>query len=45
MKAKEYLTETFTPFLKKMNTMRKIVKIICCDNSGENKTLKENCEK
>ena len=25
-----------------MNTVRKNFKIVCCDNAGENKTLKEN---
>ena len=29
----------FTPFLKKMNIMKKNIKIIICDNTGENKTL------
>ena len=26
-----------------MKTMKKNIKIICCDNAGENKTLEENC--
>ena len=26
-----------------MNTMNINVKIICCDNAGENKALEENC--
>ena len=42
-KAKYYLTEKVTPFLKKTKTMKKNVKILCCDNAGENKTPKENC--
>ena len=37
---KEYLTEKVTPFLKKMKTMNKNVKIFSCDNAGESKTLK-----
>ena len=45
MKAKEYLTEKVTPFLKNMKAMTKNVKIIRCDNSCETKTLKENCAK
>ena len=28
--------------MKKFKTMNKNVKIICCDNAGENKTLEEN---
>ena len=32
-----------TPFLNKIDTMKKNAKIISCDNSGGNKTLKENC--
>ena len=28
-----------------MKTMKKTVKMICCDNEGEKKTLKENCTK
>ena len=28
-----------------MKTMNKNVKIICCDNAGENKNLEENCAK
>ena len=28
-----------------MKTMKKNVKIIFCDNAGENKTLEENCMK
>ena len=42
-KAKEYLTEKFTPFLNNTKTMNKKVKIICCDNAGGNKTLEKNC--
>ena len=45
MKAKEYLTEKVTPFLNKMKTMKKNVKIICCGDAGEKKTLEENCAK
>ena len=33
------------PFLNKMKTMKKYVKIIFYDNAGENKTFKENCAK
>ena len=39
MKAKEDLTGKVAPFLKKMKTMKKNVKVICCENSGKNKTL------
>ena len=28
-----------------MKIMEKNVRIICCDNAGENKTLEENCTK
>ena len=40
-KTKEYLSKHFTPFLKKMKTMKKNVKIIRGDNAGENRTLKK----
>ena len=43
MKAKEDLTGKVAPFLKKIKTMKKNAKIICCDNAGERKSLKENC--
>ena len=36
---KEDLSEKFTHFLKRMKTMKKNVKIIRCDNAGEDKTL------
>ena len=36
-------TENVASFLKKMKTMKKTVKIIRCDNAGENKTLEDNC--
>ena len=42
---KEDLSEKITPLLKKIKTMKKNVRIICCDNAGENKTPEENCEK
>ena len=32
-------TENVASFLKKMKTMKKTVKIIRCDNAGEDKTL------
>ena len=35
------MTEKFPPFLNKMKTVKKNVKIIRCDNAGENKTLNE----
>ena len=41
-KAWEYLTERVTPFLNKTKTVKKNVKIIFCDNAGENKTIEEN---
>ena len=43
MKSKEYLTERVSPFLNKIKTMKKNVKIIHCDIAGENKNLEENC--
>ena len=42
---KGYLTGKVTPFLKKMNTTKKNVRIINCDNSGKNKTPEENWAK
>ena len=39
-KTKEDLSEKFNPFLMKMNTMKKNVKIIHCDNTGENMTIR-----
>ena len=45
MKVKEYLTEKFSPFIKKLRKKKKNIKIFCCDNAGENKTLKENWAK
>ena len=39
---KESLTENITPFLNKMKTKKKNVKIICCNSAGENNNLKEN---
>ena len=40
------MNEKFYPLLKKLKTVKKIFKkIICCDNAGENKNLKENCAK
>ena len=35
------MTENFTPFLKKLKSMKKNVKIIFCNNAGKNKTLEE----
>ena len=40
---KDYLTEKVSPFLKKINTTKKNVKTIHCDNAGENNTLEESC--
>ena len=39
------MTEKVTPFLNKTKTTNKNIKIIRCDNAGENDTLKENCVK
>ena len=38
-KGKKDFTEKLTPFLNKMNNMKKNVKVVCCDIAGENKTL------
>ena len=38
-KTKEYLSEKVTPSWKKMNALKKNVKIIFFTNSGENKIL------
>ena len=43
-KAKEDESENATPFLNKMKTIQKSVKIIRYGNAGKNKTLEENCE-
>ena len=45
MSTKEYLSESFTPFLRKMKTMKKNVKIFCCNNAGDNNTVEENSMK
>ena len=45
MNTKEDLSEKDTPFLKKIKTMKKTVKIISFYNAGENKILEGNCMK
>ena len=42
-KSKEDLTGKVTPFLNKVTSSKKNVKIIICNNACKNKTLKENC--
>ena len=39
------MTKKVTPFLNKINTKNKAVKIVRCGNAVENKTPKENCAK
>ena len=43
MKAKEYLTKNVTHFLNKNVDYEENFKIVCCENTGENKTPEENC--
>ena len=44
-KHKKELTEKFVSFLNKLNSTRKSVKISFCDNTGEKKTLEDDCDK
>ena len=37
--------EKVTSIVNKINTTKKNVKIICCDNAGEKKTIEESCAK
>ena len=45
MKTKEELTEKVTPFPKKLKSVKKNFKIICCYNADKNKTLEKKCAK
>ena len=46
LKNKSKLTDKIIPFLKIMHEeVKVIVQLICCNNTGENKILEENCKK